>query len=617
MLQTPINVYPSNGEVVYIDKTKDENGEYTNPMRPSFTFQGDLLSFLEGETYDLDTNDLVCRYYAPKDGTMSDFYNGDKVSMIGTAETDKLINGRNYKYKLRLYQQYPKGMPLEGQPLADMYFGRGKIYDNTKKLTLTSKQVLIAPGLTNMRNAYYYEPDGHLIGAIYMEIGHERRMIETYDRDSGIVTLNAAFSPKPEVGTAYKLFTNYLETGFYDFKTRARPDIGANVITESDGLKAQLLDLRHGIVCQGRYSQEQNIGLKWYNYKVFTVPFSYRDPLDDPLQYGGKLIEESARLYSYNLSSSFPINPCTNTHVVQLNVATQDDDTQLIRAIVPRISGDNPDKQGETCVLSNVIVNSMPVKIDDDNNKVLTSDSHIKLEWNANKKEYIYDIFRSDIREDGSIDGNPVYLGCVGGNESAYEPYEKFYDYTVENNHTYRYEIVVKSGYSSEYGKPLAVHYIYNVSTKWQGWRIFSLLPQDDRCNRHFFTVKDEWAFIAAIDSGSITHNIHSTLHVGTSGYPKTSRDSHVYESGTFTADLLKVSCPNNQLIDNIEQVKAWTRFISGNNSFLLKSAKGDAWVVNIVNSPTRKYEETWDPIFTNITYEWVECLDVTKCVFI
>ena len=55
--------------------------------------------------------------------------------------------------------------------------------------------------------------------------------------------------------------------------------------------------------------------------------------------------------------------------------------------------------------------------------------------------------------------------------------------------------------------------------------------------------------------------------------------------------------------------------FISGDNPFILKSDKGDVWMINIVNSPSRSYDETIEPILTKIRYEWAEVQDVEKCI--
>lgn len=66
-----------------------------------------------------------------------------------------------------------------------------------------------------------------------------------------------------------------------------------------------------------------------------------------------------------------------------------------------------------------------------------------------------------------------------------------------------------------------------------------------------------------------------------------------------------------------MEKVKTWMEFICGDNPFVLKSDKGDVWVVNIVNSPSRQYDETIEPIFTKIRYDWAESYDKNKCVFV
>ena len=153
------------------------------------------------------------------------------------------------------------------------------------------------------------------------------------------------------------------------------------------------------------------------------------------------------------------------------------------------------------------------------------------------------------------------------------------------------------------------------VTLNFNGWAIFSLSPIEDRMNKTEMKIGEEWTFISAINSGDITRNINSGLLVGVSAYGKTSRNNTIYESGSFTANLLTVDCPSGEIVDDIDRVRKWMKFICGDNPFLLKSEKGDSWVVNIVNSPNRRYDETLNPIFTNVSYEWAESKDIRDIV--
>ena len=76
---------------------------------------------------------------------------------------------------------------------------------------------------------------------------------------------------------------------------------------------------------------------------------------------------------------------------------------------------------------------------------------------------------------------------------------------------------------------------------------------------------------------------------------------------------MYSVDCPGATLRDDIEKVELWQKFISGDHPFLLKSYKGDVWIVNIINTPTRQYEEGKPKIWTTVTYEWVQVDDIHK----
>ena len=62
---------------------------------------------------------------------------------------------------------------------------------------------------------------------------------------------------------------------------------------------------------------------------------------------------------------------------------------------------------------------------------------------------------------------------------------------------------------------------------------------------------------------------------------------------------------------DDIALVKAWRDFITRDCIYLLRSQKGDVWVVNIIENPTTSYEEKYRPISTSVSFTWAECASV------
>lgn len=742
MLQTPINVDPSNGQV----KTVGAN------MNINFTFQGDLLTFVQGEIADMEyygnpsagTNQWVVWYNMPRGGHLSVIHNGQRVSYtddgwLGTW----LKEGHNYKHRIRQFQHYPEGMTttsggstvsIAGTPMPDMYYARGKIakstgnYSNTRaynpgdvckssnvtyacntKITkneedqynsdgssfnsahwtqVNNYQTVIEPNLENIKAPFYYtwtddESVQHqiLLGAIYVDILYERHMISAYDKTTGIVTFQkVTFDPNTTEYTAqevlniandtslttkfsvdeyrpYKMYTNYLETGWYDFKWRDKPDITTTIeqnVSTSTASSVQKKAVEVGILCEGTYAHKEAVGLKWYQYNLYAIDGNIGEYSDQrtyafndlavyngvlyrckqavltpsaftpskwvvaDLDIYGTLIDETDRIFSYDLNTGFPTHPFVYGYATKLTVSTQENDVESITAVVIKQEVD-PEHDYKDIRFVPLEINGQSYTPNDNTKNIQISDAKVELSWNA-YSFYFFDVFRREVYKDGSLAPFATYVGRVTHSHVSSGVGEySFTDYSVANNTTYQYEIIAKNEDfdNTTYGQPYCAIYVYNVHIKWSGWHIFSLTPQKDENNRKYMQIGDEWKFISAIDSGDITRNINSVLHVGTSSYAMTSRNHNKYESGSFTADLLSVDCPSHEIVDNIERVNAWMEFICGDNPFLLKSNKGDVWVVNIVNSPSRQYEETFDPIFTKVHYEWAESANKDKCVFV
>ena len=688
MLQTPINVTPSLGGIM-------EDTEFHNDHAISFTFQGDLLTFVQGSVVDMDDDSQRCYYNMPTGGHMGGVHNGHTVRFTdenGWMYHNPLTNGHNYKHFVRLFQHYPINTDpnLDGLPLADMYYGRGKIYETPEGVTLSTNQAVIAPNLTIFDDIptpyeYSWTENGTthkiMLGAIFMDIRHERKMVYSYDKTTGVVTFKKAVyeamvydnehsireltrydddnsvgvnSKYRVVGEPYKLYTNFLETGWYDFKYREKPQINTNIrpVATIDDIPADKRSeykniLNSGVVCDTTYSQSVGVGLKWYQFKLYAVKDvehydtsktyhegdlctqtndlykcksvttgSWNSEKWEQANYDevADVIEESDKIYSYDLYTGFPTHPFEFGYATKLTVATQDDDIQTGRYAIGKYEPDGSD------IISMMKVNTENIAINDETASYTSYDSTIHLNW-VGCADYIYAIFRREILRDGSVNPKPTYLGTIahGGSATGIEISMDFTDYSVANHQKYRYEIVVKEGRSDplNYGRPTQIAYVWNVCTEWDGWRITSLsYVKDSLINRHEMRIGDEWKFISAINSGDIARNINPTLHVGTSGYSVATRDNNRYESGSFSANLLQLECPNSTIIDDMQLVKEWMRFISGKNPFLLRSEKGDTWVIDITNNPTRSYEETLNPIFTTVAYEWAECRDYDKCIF-
>ena len=70
---------------------------------------------------------------------------------------------------------------------------------------------------------------------------------------------------------------------------------------------------------------------------------------------------------------------------------------------------------------------------------------------------------------------------------------------------------------------------------------------------------------------------------------------------------MLEIECPSGNIIDNIQKVKRWDKFINDDCLFILRSDKGDVWIIAISENTSRSYDESVEPILTTASYSWTE----------
>lgn len=639
-LMTPTDVQPSNGAVVNIT---DINGDPVAPTL-SFTFQGDHLSWGQQEYYDVDTDELVTYAYFPSDGVWSgnERYNGDSVRIRDVVIRDNGVSGRNYKWLLRQYQNDL----VTGQPLCNIRFGAGIVQSLPSGATGAS--LGIDKGVTKLRDPYYFTYPNNtqlLVGCTYIEIGHERRMITAYDQSTGIATLASGFSAGVvTVGALYRLYTNYIESGYYDFKIRDIPVITLSQIVNNEG----------GLYLSGTYVHPNNVNMESYKFRIYSsgadesyvngqFPSAFTDEVDNmhlPVGTGlstsiiGKRIIVAKSLTDTTTPITNGYSGVIRTYDTTTGIAT------LRQAIAGTIQ---PDLYYSICMENETLIDES----DTIYNYYLDYVSYayfydkqlsIELETVSKEKQVTRTTIQANIQSgSGTILGTPVInqlpslqavSATVSVNPGLVNIYRKdtvntqwrhigqtsnnaFIDWTAGNNHTYtyRFQKINKQPLDSS-----------AITTNFRGWSITSLNPAPKhwsyQSNRNAYTIGETWHFVAGAEPSDIAHNLGIVQHTGTSAYPTTSRANTKYESGTFTSQLLSVQCPSNIIVDDIERVERWQQFINGDNPFLLKSEKGDVWIVNITNTPTRQYDEKSLNKWTTVTYEWVQ-VDNTETVYI
>ena len=685
ILQIPTNVFPDD-ECVVIDKHKPQGSDdYDNAPRFTYTFHGDELRWGLIEYYNNTTEEKYDRHaYFPRGGLMKNTYhNGDTVRINELVFNDIAENGKNYKYRYTLFQTDPT---RDDAGEYNIYFCRGKIRAIPSGATQSSTEVYINTEIENLKNAYRYTytnsgvaPDGtvipagtvRLVGGAYMEIGEERRLIESYSFSTGKVTLQSAFTTYPTEGTTYKIFTNYLLTPYYFVKCRELPTTSITV-TEAN----------HGIHCQLTYSQANHVGLKCYKvalYKRGADESSYIDGniiAKDPdntaectIETGlstdivGRIIRIENVVGStpegYHVSSNYTqseiisYNPNDGTVILKINYkgysninvgakyTIVDDQDTFIEESDWLYTYDldytfYTDYKGKKYRIEYSVVSQDDVMVTSEQNVSYSNSSNIATFNNlsgraVNSSQYVIFTWTSiDIssgtksnlmvfRKDNHNDRSPVLLRSDHISKYWVDRNYMFIDWTAANNHTYEYIFVLRDSDNNAYRAVTSE----SITTNWEGWSLLALgdktslstSQQSDDCNKILYTPNGIWTFAAGISGEDITTHIGVLAHTMTGIKPKTTRNDELYESGSFGAYVDSLNCasenPQNYIVDNIERVKAWIKFVSRKCDFILKSDKGDAWVINISDNPTRSYDSSTIELLTTIHYSWIECEDI------
>lgn len=711
-LATPTNVYPRNGNVVIFSTgsgsfgapgaSSDPNPPATEPSGDdlfpiSFTCQSDAMAFYGITIYDATTGQtirsLTVRTYAWQDYSPYVYHRGDTVhSNIRREAFDDpnqtLYTGYHYSYKLTMYSCIPDTTgQYQSIPNCIVPYSSG-IVQNTVNPENGSSVLYIQNGIPKLRSPSYWSATGEIIGCTYMRIGHEERMVTSYNKSTGEVIVDSAFPSSVLQGDniQYYLYCNFIESsgseseGSYDFYIRDPIE---------STLTAKAVPV--GLQCKASYSQGNNVGLESYRFKVYTE--SGNNYVNGQVQETTSAIENqidnSHIPIATNLSDSitgkkirFAESP-TATFIDNIvttgdysTILSYDPTTGIVTLKTPlasipvettlySICLDNSELIADSGDIFNYhMIYNLPVKaIGESFNVETILTTYEKQQLRKSDRIYFPIPTRNSLitNHNTILDTNNQRV-IFTFTESASQPYPYFRniyrreqgevtwkklgilensvlfkDYLAGNNRTYEYMVTEALNNSDGYNTydPTANYAPYTgtnikpfrVTTAWDGWTITSIYPykrgmsetvtellcEEDKfwLQQYYmqipYYVGETWHFISAIDSGNILSNLNRTVHIGTSKYPTVVGTNNKYQSGTFTTNLLSIECPDGSIYDNIEKVNRWLKFINDDCLFILKSDKGDVWIVAISDNTSRTYDESVDPILTNVSYSWVE----------
>ena len=261
MIYQPRNVQPSNSAV---DGNKDN----------IFTMEAQTNSYISSYQLlisDFNNDDI---YIGDKTDLASYVYNGDTISIPVNADTVKLSNGSDYKWRVKLYQ-----------PTADMLITYGLVQQTSTE--------------TNI----YTQPNINIRVGMAISINGQTQIISSYDVDTGIAVVETAFSSAPNVGSQYVIYSDFIETvPDYIVYARETPTVSISNIPSSLTLKYNTF--------QGVYNQSDNVPIVYHQFDLYL----------QNADGSNTLIDTSGKVYSANLSYTYNSFRTGNTYAIQMTV---------------------------------------------------------------------------------------------------------------------------------------------------------------------------------------------------------------------------------------------------------------------------------------------------------
>ena len=604
MLQYPINFYPDG-------HTIDPSGAEAQ-RTISFTFKGDVLQSVHYKVYNYDTEELITGDFNYWDDGR---YNGTTISNKDIfSDTSIFPINREYCYVIQCLLTQGQSNTL----LCDRFVLRGELvedYDHandTVNMTLEDKINLIyewnvdsqgihTPVIENVSGT------NRTFGIIKMRIGNEEHTILSYNYNTGEIVLDNAFSSDYPKGTPYQLYSNYLITQQYFVKTNATPSFsGLQAKWAGESGAGQIMA---GVNFTADYSLIAYPPLKYY-----TVTMEKQ--IGEDVINGNNItrhyakIFETERKYSQNVEAKFIDDYDVYNEFIGLPVGNSQTRRYLFTVngvlqngmkISAELENEAPERIDRT-VISHLNMSY---------GNFGTNYNSVKLTW-----EHTTDldfrsgggirIYRYDMDADDVIISRKLLASVVAKDDV-------FIDSTVSTHGNYKY-VLMPFMRAGEIGHIFNFLVTDTINLDMYGYTITELIGGNATTfnGKAYYTLGDSWHLRADIEDTTVTQNTDKVLHVGYGKYSSATHTGLNYMSGTFTGAIVQPNCDGEtKWKDDIGLVKAWREFITKDCIYLLRSQKGDVWVVNVVDNPTTTYDEKYKPITTSVSFNWAECASI------
>ena len=243
-----------------------------NPAQKSI--DGDVLN--NYFSMEINTNDKVVgyeltilnwdntvRYVQDKVNLSTPLYNGDTLSFLIPSSSLKanLENGFDYKWYVRLYQDTP-----------NMYITYGIIQSvNSETELVLQKNINVKAGMS-------------------LKYNNELKTITAYSDNTGIATIESAFTSSVLAGAQYQIYSDFIQTvPEYILHVRKTPDV-------------EIIDIPSEITTKkytfnGTYSQADGVPLSYHRWTLGITD------KDNPLIY--TIVQTTGKVYNCNLTYTY------------------------------------------------------------------------------------------------------------------------------------------------------------------------------------------------------------------------------------------------------------------------------------------------------------------------
>lgn len=577
MLQFPINVLPDNTTLT------ETNFPY------SFTAKGDILSGWIIRYTNYKTGEIGSYTYVLDTDRKPYAYNNDKIAFTVQTQWNA---GDDYLWQMMLLQFTQDGT----NPICDMPLIRSNIRGVNSSTSLTidegigciyqwSIQTPLQPEYANGVRANYIE----------MQIGNVRRRVASYNKQTGEIILESAFPTQPSNGERFQLYSNYLITPQYFFKSRSLPTLNTEVETNISNLEIK-------ISLMGEYSQAQNSFIRHWNV-AYGVSHGQTAPVV-LLGKSGDIYSQKVKFDAYDLQKGLVtyVNLWRNQGIGDLFVPYYRFTTSVTTDDGVIINNSNyieqpvSDEEVETVptVSWRVSVNKCM-----DNPHVSMHPAVYSI--STNTSGYIIRKYRENVNT-GEI--SQVY-GTLSDVTLPHKGDFKYYTFCFKQDGTLLTKYISTQEVSVDFG-------LYTLS---------KLIPVDsaetgesDR-NKPKYKVGTTYRFDCDIADTSTTLNTGVQVQTGNGKYAYVSKGESAYESGSFSALLGTWDDMLKELASTPKMVRDWENFISEGGMYLFKSAKGNVRIISITDSPTVDCEEVGKQKPITMNFSWVEVADMNDFI--